>query len=322
MSIWAKKQSTTRGPKGLPIPDGTTAHIQPINTGFISIPRSCLVEGGSPTEVQSVPCLAYLIRHPVEGCLLFDMGLTSRHLSEEAASVGGKKLSRSEADRYIVSVQRGMNVNSQLAQNGIEYLERVILSHHISSKADLVDMQHLPTDCIQIGPSTKSKYVSKKDSSDLGRKLEEVNFDTGPTFGSGSLAKLGPFERMVDVYGDGCIYIVDLPGPCQGHMGLLVKTEHEWALLTGLAIYLRENYQRMVNKGKPAWKEKPPADSSLLMSTIQIIAEYSKMPQATVYTAFEPALLSELADQFLTGAYAKLPTGYWKYIEEEQQTTL
>ena len=31
------------------------------------------------------------------------MGLTSRHLSEEAASVGGKKLSRSEADRYIVS---------------------------------------------------------------------------------------------------------------------------------------------------------------------------------------------------------------------------
>ncbi|XP_062506986.1 uncharacterized protein LOC134183456 isoform X3 [Corticium candelabrum] len=254
MSIWAdRKHATAKSAKTLPALEGTLVSIYPINTGYLCVSRASLVEGGSPNEILQIPCFAFLLHHPVEGFVLFDIGIPSRFLPDE--DLAERKM-KPDSPRFFPTVTKGMNVNSQLAQAGIESLDKVILSHSIS-KDDLIDLMHLPTNSISVGVGMKLKLISRKDyGTDLDRKLIETNFDTGRTLGAGRLSALGPFERTIDMYGDGSIYLVDLPGPCEGHMGILTRTEGSWVLLPGLAIYLRENYQRLLGKGKPIWKEK------------------------------------------------------------------
>ncbi|XP_062506985.1 uncharacterized protein LOC134183456 isoform X2 [Corticium candelabrum] len=222
MSIWAdRKHATAKSAKTLPALEGTLVSIYPINTGYLCVSRASLVEGGSPNEILQIPCFAFLLHHPVEGFVLFDIGIPSRFLPDE--DLAERKM-KPDSPRFFPTVTKGMNVNSQLAQAGIESLDKVILSHSIS-KDDLIDLMHLPTNSISVGVGMKLKLISRKDyGTDLDRKLIETNFDTGRTLGAGRLSALGPFERTIDMYGDGSIYLVDLPGPCEGHMGILTRT--------------------------------------------------------------------------------------------------
>ncbi|KAI0317782.1 Metallo-hydrolase/oxidoreductase [Amylostereum chailletii] len=46
---------------------------------------------------------------------------------------------------------------------------------------------------------------------------------------------IGPFERALDYWGDGSLYVVDTPGHCSGHLALLARTSADggWVLLSG-----------------------------------------------------------------------------------------
>ncbi|XP_062506987.1 uncharacterized protein LOC134183456 isoform X4 [Corticium candelabrum] len=130
MSIWAdRKHATAKSAKTLPALEGTLVSIYPINTGYLCVSRASLVEGGSPNEILQIPCFAFLLHHPVEGFVLFDIGIPSRFLPDE--DLAERKM-KPDSPRFFPTVTKGMNVNSQLAQAGIESLDKVILSHSMS----------------------------------------------------------------------------------------------------------------------------------------------------------------------------------------------
>ena len=59
--------------------------------------------------------------------------------------------------------------------------------------------------------------------------------------GKGSLE---PVSGDKDVFGDGKVVMLDLPGHTEGHHGLMVKLEHKgWVLLSGDAAHFRENLE-------------------------------------------------------------------------------
>jgi glyoxylase-like metal-dependent hydrolase (beta-lactamase superfamily II) len=56
-------------------------------------------------------------------------------------------------------------------------------------------------------------------------------------FSSPSVTASGPFERTIDVWGDGALTLASTPGHTVGHLSLIVRLEGGEALLTADAAY-------------------------------------------------------------------------------------
>lgn len=101
--------------------------------------------------------------------------------------------------------------------------------------------------------------------------------------------KVEPLARdRKDVFGDGSVVMVSLPGHTPGHHGLLVKLEKKgYVLLTGDVSHFHENYD---NNGIPVWNSNR-ADSLASLDRFKKIAENLK---ATVIIQHDPRDVSKL----------------------------
>ena len=84
--------------------------------------------------------------------------------------------------------------------------------------------------------------------------------------------KLDPVSGDRDVYGDGTVIMLNLPGHTPGHHGLLVHLPGTgYVLLSGDAAHLRENYD---NNGLPSWNTDR-ADTLASMDRIRAIVAHT-----------------------------------------------
>jgi glyoxylase-like metal-dependent hydrolase (beta-lactamase superfamily II) len=87
--------------------------------------------------------------------------------------------------------------------------------------------------------------------------------------------KLDPVDGDKDVFEDGSVVMLYLPGHTPGHHGLLVKLPHMgYVLLSGDAVHFRENYEL---DGLPAWN----TDRSQTLASIHRIKDIVKNLHAT-----------------------------------------
>jgi len=84
-----------------------------------------------------------------------------------------------------------------------------------------------------------------------------------------------------DVFGDGSVVMLDLPGHTPGHMGLEVQTTAGIVLLSGDVTHFYENY---ANDGIPTWNTDP--DASL--ASIRRFKQIARDTGATVVIQHEP----------------------------------
>lgn len=54
-----------------------------------------------------------------------------------------------------------------------------------------------------------------------------------------SWPSLGPFPHVLDLFGDGSVFVVDTPGHLPGHVNLLCRTKQRWIMLCGDAFHDR-----------------------------------------------------------------------------------
>lgn len=161
----------------------------------------------------------YLIRHGTD-YLLWDTGI--------AASAKGRALDPKAAFDYTLEA----TIVEQLATLGIspEQIGRVGISHyhfdHAGQAASFPQATLLigkgDIDALRAGaPGANPKPLAHWVSG--GGKVEAVSGDK-------------------DVFGDGRVTMLDLPGHTPGHHGLLVRLKGRTLLLTGDLAHFRENY--------------------------------------------------------------------------------
>lgn len=102
----------------------------------------------------------------------------------------------------------------------------------------------------------------------------------------------GKVERLTrdrkDVFGDGTVVMISLPGHTPGHHGLLVKLEQKgYVLLTGDVSHFHENYDR---DGVPAWNANR-ADS---LASLDRFKEIAGNLDATVIIQHDPRDIAKL----------------------------
>lgn len=70
-------------------------------------------------------------------------------------------------------------------------------------------------------------------------RVRKIDFDS-------AAAPYGPFDRTVDLLGDGSVRLVFTPGHTAGHLSVLVQLRDRQALVAGDALFTRRNLRKNV----------------------------------------------------------------------------
>ena len=205
-----------------------------------------------------IPVSCYLIEHP-RGRILFDCGW-ERAMSPEGvfdkqaqiASLGSWALYHTNQGL----VPAGQTAREQLHGRGIEPedLDYVILSHldcdHANGLPDLAGAERYlvaaeELECVQgSGFVIKTRFQSKW--------WEGVDFQTFEWNGTE-----GPADKSLDLFGDGSIVLVNIPGHTDGLVAMRVRGDDgRFVLLTSDGAYAAKSWEQMILPGISMDKER------------------------------------------------------------------
>ena len=201
-----------------------------------------------PKNRIELPVSAYLIEHP-NGLVLVDTGW-NREISpngEYDAKAAKECLPGHLVSLYRPKVEKGKTAVEQLAAMGIkpEDLHTVLLTHldpdHVSGVYSLKNAQHL------IMPQEVYWWVSR-----WIYKLRQpwkpwfgLNYELFWYKGTGQ----GPLWWSRDLFDDGCIELVCLPGHDDGMCAVKVKNGKKFVILTSDAAYTERSWREGILPG-------------------------------------------------------------------------
>jgi len=199
-----------------------------LKIGYCRHPEAIVLRGGkwSPCEF---PAICALIEHPTRGYMLYDTGY-SAHFFEETQPFPYRLY------RWITPVHLKTNETLifQLQQRGITAAEiqTIFISHfHADHIAGLRDFPNAQFICLQSGfeaiktrqgfSALLNAFVPGLLPHDFQARLQFVE-TTRPISLNTALA---PFSYGYDIFSDGSLIAVELPGHASGQMGLILANE-------------------------------------------------------------------------------------------------
>ncbi len=269
--------------------DGVT--IIPKTTGWFQTDFKYMVDGAVSEKVR-IPIPFYVIRHP-RGVVLFDSGLGTS-FREQTEGWWVHRLFNSLLPSDFEDKDAAVN---QLKEMEIapEDVTHVVVSHlHYDHAGGLRDF---PNATVVVSKAEwghanvgrwKARFrgVMNEQLEGLAGRVQVVDY--GNTKNK---------EARFDLFGDGALVLLSTPGHTPGHQSLLVTTgSDKKVLLTGDAVWVRENYQRPAPKSFFIRHLEEDADAAWA-STLKIREFAGKNPDALVIPGHDPRLWRELPDQ-------------------------
>jgi glyoxylase-like metal-dependent hydrolase (beta-lactamase superfamily II) len=213
--------------------------------GYCRHPEFLTLRGGSLRPV-SFPAGFALIQHPVRGYILFDTGYSSRFFAETERMPQWlyKKITPVTFREQDSAVNQLERLSVSAADVG-----HVVLSHfHADHTAGLRDFPHSRliykreayASVARLGTlaAVKAGYLSGLVPEDLAERSQYIE-DT-PSF---SLPAGFPFAAGNDLFGDGSLIAIDLPGHAGGQIGLLLNTAEGACFLCADAVWSSRAYR-------------------------------------------------------------------------------
>lgn len=211
--------------------------------GSCSSLEKIMIKGGRLLSIRC-PAICALIEHPARGHLLFDTGY-SRHVLK-----GVRKFPMNLYSWVTpIDFQEQESAKEQLKARGLtpDAIKTIILSHfHIDHMGGLRDFPNAAYICsrkaIQSTRNVRgmkalfSAYMPDLEPSDFEDRTKMLEQPACPLSYPG-------FEKGYDLFGDGSIVAVDLPGHAAGQIGLFLRTEKQTVLLAADACWTSRIYR-------------------------------------------------------------------------------
>ena len=219
------------------VTNSMTCHV--LDTGHCMASEHHMMQGGRRHKFEC-HALVGLLHHPREGWLLWDTGYSSYLLDETR---------RWPFFLYRVAtplrLRPDLSVAAQLPRFGlgVNDIRHIIVSHfhadHIAGLRDIPNANIIAarTAYEAVRPlrgfgALRRAFVPKLLPSDIEQRLRLID-----EFSSDVLPELGP---TCDLFGDGLLRLIQLPGHARGQLGLLAQTTRGPLLFAADGCYLRE----------------------------------------------------------------------------------
>lgn len=210
-------------------------------SGLINLKNPTAVDAGLVDGDEPIQVSFHVIRHPTKGTFIVDTGVevALRDAPEKSAM---SSLVRSQMHMEKLQVKRPLGewVRDEKRLDGV-FLTHLHLDH-------VTGMADVPAGTpVFVGPNeardAKVLYAFVQGSTDralAGKSLVEWQFEPDAD---------GAFDGVLDVFGDGMVWALWVPGHTPGSMAFLVRTPNGPVLLTGDASHTRWGWEHHVEPG-------------------------------------------------------------------------
>ena len=209
---------------------------------------------GTKADRLWLPISAYLIEHP-KGKILVDCGWHREMSPKGEYDRKAQIKSLGSLILYLVNqgkIEKGAAIDEQLLRMGIgpEDLDYVLLTHldcdHANGLKLVSDAKNILVSSDEIRYSKKHSTVRYKSKWWDGVKLTEFQWN----------ASEGPAEKSYDLFGDGSVSLVNIPGHSDGLFAVkITNKEGKFVLLFSDGGYAKKSWSEMILPGISSDKE-------------------------------------------------------------------
>jgi glyoxylase-like metal-dependent hydrolase (beta-lactamase superfamily II) len=199
-----------------------------INCGPIRCRKNVFITGVDKDEFINVPAPVFLVRHP-QGDVLFDTGPHPDAFRDVASRWGGlSKAFKPIGDKNSWVLPQLRNIG--VAPSNIKY---VVNSHLHFDHAG--GNQFFTTATFLI---SKKEMECARNPEYEGKGYFSSDWD--------HLLNYNEIEGELDIYRDGSLILIPLPGHTRGHQGLLIRLKKQGTIiLSGDSVPLQENFLQL-----------------------------------------------------------------------------
>lgn len=287
--------------------EGATLTLRPLLSAVMRAPEGWFHRGegsmaalgalgiGVPAERKiDVPIVAFALEHPTAGLVLVDTGfdhsIAQGPADERSRNLGplGRLMARG------VVMRPEQTVAAQLRAAGADPAEvrLVVMTHlHFDHASALRDF---PAATVLVsGPEWSAAWARGSSlhgysTAQLDRRPQYRTID----FSADPARARGPFERTLDVFGDGSLTLAATPGHSAGHLSPILRLGGREALITGDAAYTLAT----LREGRRPWRSEDPKAFEHSLSQLQ--AYDREHPEALVIVGHDMAAWGQLAELY------------------------
>ena len=228
----------------------------------------------SPAQVSAwgdaaprIPFPIYLVEHP-EGLLLFDAGLDPDHAGDPVAAYGEM------AERIRIDFREEHLVEHHLGRLGFALgdVTTVVASHlHFDHAGALKQLPHATT---YVGTGELDYARAPERFASTWFRTEDFDDRHGISWTE--------LAGDHDVFGDGALTVLHLPGHTPGSLGLMVRLPTQTFVLTGDVVHTREAYDAEIHYHGDV-------DSIAARASLRRLAYVQRTEAAQVWIGHDPA---------------------------------
>lgn len=211
--------------------------------GLLNLDSSEAIKAGIKDRDEPIQLYAHLLKHPQRGNFIIDTGV-SQKLLDDPGKEGFNWLVRQAMHLDRLHIRQS---TEQILQRVDHRLSGVFFTHlhadHISGLPDIANDVPLYIGALESTDSSfKNLFVRGLTDQLLKDKqpLQEWHFQADPQHN---------FEGIIDVFEDGSVFAISVPGHSPGSTAFLIRTTTGPVLLTGDACITRWGWDHTVEPG-------------------------------------------------------------------------
>lgn len=230
--------------------------LQLYSTGYTTHREVAAETGGKWRRQMTFHAMMGVITHPVHGVTLFDTGYAPRIL--DAAKNWPYSLYTKVTPIVCEQDESAIAIVNKLGLDAND-VKRILISHfhgdHISGLADFPAADVISTSAawrsIRAGDeyitglkAVKNAFLPELMPDGIEKRIHHLERFHGPG--------IGPFERTHDLFHDGSVRLVELPGHATGQFGVLLQTgDRERVLLVADAVWTGKTIEKDLPLTRP-----------------------------------------------------------------------
>ena len=283
---------------------GATVAVEPLIAGHVEWPKAMMVSPGgrmlsakltrallTGSGAISVPCPAFLIRHPSAGAILVDTGLHPSVATDPKENFGslGARFGKP-------SLAPGEDVPSQLRKRGLEPSEIpvVVMTHlhmdHTSGISEFPNSTFVVSETewrfAASGPSPATNGY-RRAHFDYAFEYRSVDFDQA------NIDSYASFGRTFDLFGDGTIHLAYTPGHSPGHMAVICRLAKRDFVIGGDCVYMLAQLD-----GSEPGPPRPHDAHNLRRSLQELRLFHRQFPDAVITPGHDPDFYARVEQSY------------------------